>query len=291
MKLIVKRYIIKNVKKVQKNVKKQYPYEKYKELRMKSMLKKAEIKIYKLLRENGRQSELSEITEYVISAMICLNIILIVFESMGINGKIGSTLRVLRVCFFIFFLTEYILRVWIADIVMKDRKHPIKSRIKYMLTFRAIIDLLALLPVMLGSTIIDFRIFRVLRLFRIAQLKNIRQYTDILIKVLKLKGSQLLASLFIAFIFMLVCAVIIYDFENKAQPDVFDNILSCLWWSMSAITTVGYGDMCPITSAGKVVGSIMSIFGVFLMAVPVGILTTGFFEINKKTASEKLDVE
>lgn len=246
------------------------------------MLKKAELAVYKLLKEDGRQSKINDIVEYVISVVICLNVVLIVFESMGLNGRFGSILSVLRVCFFVFFLIEYILRVWIADFAMHDTKHPIMSRIRYMLTIRAIFDLLALFPVMFGGTIIDFRIFRVLRLLRITQLKSIRQYTDILIDVIKLKGAQLMASIFIMFVFMLTSAVIIYDFENKAQPEVFNNILSCLWWSMSAITTVGYGDMYPVTSIGKVIGSCMSIFGVFLMAVPIGILTTGFFEISKK---------
>lgn len=256
---------------------------------MRKMLKRAEAEVYKMLRENGRQSELTDIVEYIISAAICLNVVLIVFESMGLNGRYSDLLSILRFVFFIFFLIEYILRLWIADIVMKDRKNPIKSRIRYMLTPRAIIDLLALLPVMLGGTVIDFRIFRVLRLLRVSQLKGLRRYTDILIKVLKLKGAQLMSSIFIMFIFMLASAVIIYDFENKVQPEVFNNILSCLWWSMSAITTVGYGDMYPITPFGKVLGACMSIFGVFLMAVPVGILTTGFFEISKKQSAEAND--
>lgn len=254
-----------------------------------AMLKKVEVAAYKLLKDTGRQSRLNDVVEYTISIVICLNVVLIIFESMGLNGKFGATLGVLRVCFFVFFLVEYILRVWIADLVMKDVHHPVKSRIKYMLSFRAIIDLLALMPVMLGSTIIDFRIFRVLRLLRLTQLKGLKQYTDILAKVLKLKGAQLLSSLFIVLIFMLACAVIIYDFEKLAQPEVFNNILSCLWWSMSAVTTVGYGDMYPVTAAGKIFGSLMSIFGVFLMAVPIGILTSGFFEVAKKAKPKETD--
>lgn len=250
---------------------------------MRTMFKTAEQAVYRLLKEDGKQSELNEIVETVISIIICLNVVLIIFESMGINGKYAAVMSVSRMCFFIFFLVEYILRVWVADLTMKDKKHPVKSRIKYMLTFRAIIDLLALLPVMLNGTVIDFRIFRILRLLRITQLKSLRQYTDILVAVIKLKGNQLLASLFIVFIFVLASAVIIYDFENAAQPEVFNNILSCLWWSMSAITTVGYGDMYPITPLGRVYGSCMSIFGVFLMAIPIGILTSGFFETSKKT--------
>jgi voltage-gated potassium channel len=246
-------------------------------------LRKAESAIYKLLSPGGRQSELHIIIEYVISAMICLNVILIVFESvLGMDGEYRLLLIVLREFFFAFFLIEYILRVWIADMVMRDRKHPVKSRLRYMLTFRAVIDLLALLPVLIGSTFIDFRIFRVLRLLRITQLKTLSKYTDTLRKVIKLKGSQLLAAIFIVFIFMLASAVIIYDLEHAAQPELFKNVLSGLWWSVSAITTIGYGDMYPVTVPGRVFGSLMSVFGVLLMAVPIAILTSGFFELSKK---------
>lgn len=245
------------------------------------MLRKLESKVYRMLKEGGRQSQLNDIVEYIISTLICLNVMLIVFESVELNSHYGAIVHALRMMFFVFFLIEYILRLWIADIVMHDRKHPIKSRIKYMVSFRAIIDLLALLPVLLGSTVIDFRVFRVLRLLRIAQLKGLNQYTIILQKVIKIKGAQLLSSLFIVMIFMLASAVIIFDLENKVQPDVFNNVLAGLWWSVSAIATIGYGDMYPITPLGKTLGSLISIFGVFLMAVPVGILTAGFFEVSK----------
>lgn len=248
---------------------------------MKKKMDKAHLTIYRLLKEGGRQSELNDIVEYIISAMICLNVILIIFESVGVSNEYSSVITVIRNCFFIFFLTEYIMRLWIADFVMQDKKHPVKSRLRYMVSFRAIIDLLALLPVMLGSTIVDFRIFRVLRLLRITQLKSLRRYTETLSKVVKLKYAELLASLFFVVIFILVAAVIIYDLENKAQPDVFQNVLSGLWWSISAITTIGYGDMYPITPLGKILASFMSVAGVFLMAFPIGILTSGFFELSK----------
>ncbi len=243
---------------------------------------KAQVSVYKLLKEGGRQSELNEAVEYFISAVICLNVVLIVLESMVLTGRIHDVLDVLRVCFFVFFLIEYIIRIWIADIVMKDKKHPVKSRIRYMVSFRAVIDLLALLPVMFGNTVIDFRIFRVLRLLRITQIKSLKRYTDTLVKVVRLKGAQLLASLFIVFVFMLASAVVMYDLEKDAQPSVFSNVPASLWWSVATTTTIGYGDMYPITPAGKFLGAIVSVFGVFVMAVPIGILTAGFFEVSRK---------
>lgn len=246
------------------------------------MFKKLEFAVYRLLKDGGQQSQLNDIVEYVIGAVIGLNVIQIIFESMKLEPRYARIVSISRMCFFVFFLVEYILRVWIADIVMRDRQHPILSRIRYMLTFRAIIDLLALIPVMVGHTFIDFRIFRILRLLRISRMGEINKYTIILIEVFKLKAAQLMSSIFIAFIFMLASAVIIYDLEHKAQPHVFVDILSGLWWAMSAITTIGYGDIYPVTPIGRLFASCMSLFGFFLMAVPIGILTTGFFEISKK---------
>jgi voltage-gated potassium channel len=247
--------------------------------------------LYKLLNENGKQSELHNIAEYIISAVICLNIVLIIFESSELGSDYGLIIGILRWAFFAFFLIEYILRLCIADLVMNDKLHPVKSRIRYIFTPRALINLFALLPVLLGGTIIDFRIFRALRLLRITQIKSLQKQTNILIKVLKLKGTQLLASLFIVFISMLVSGVIICDLESKVQPDVFNNILKGFWWAVSAFTTIGYGDIYPISPAGKIFGSFVSIFGIFLMAIPIGILTSGFFEISKKADPEQDDIE
>jgi voltage-gated potassium channel len=248
---------------------------------------RAEAFVYKLLKEGGRQSEMNEIAEYIISAIICVSVVLIVIESMDLGEGVRNLLSGMRVYFFAFFLIEYIVRLWIADMIMKDKKHPVKSRLRYMLTFRAVIDLLALMPFVFGSTIIDFRIFRVLRLLRITQLKSLRRYTDTLLRVIKLKGAQLLAAVFIVFVFMLASAVIIYDVEHEAQPEVYTNVLTSLWWSVATTTTIGYGDMYPVTSMGKLIASIVSIAGVFVMAVPIGILTSGFMEVSRRGAQKE----
>lgn len=247
------------------------------------MLKKLKVKVYLVLKDEGRQSHINNIVEYMIAVLIILNVFLIVVESIDSLARQHRTLIIfLRNAFFIFFLTEYILRFWIADIVLHGRKHPVIARIKYMLTFRALVDLLALFPVMFGASIIDFRIFRVLRLLRITQLKGVQQYTSTLIKVFKIKGTQLLSSFFIVLIFIFFSAVIIYDLENPVQPGAFNNILTALWWSVSTITTVGYGDIYPITWEGRAIASCISLVGILIMAIPIGILSAGFFEVSKE---------
>lgn len=240
------------------------------------------MKIYKILKEDGYQNRINDFIEYFISIAIILNVMLIVVESIDqIAYAYPLTIRILRNSFFVLFLIEYIVRLWIADFVMHDAKHPFLSRIKYMCSFTAIINLLALFPIVFGKTVFDFRIFRILRLFRITQLKALHQYSSIFSKVLRLKGAQLISSFLIVLIFMLISSIIIYDIEYVAQPEVFTNILVAIWWSVSAITTVGYGDIYPITPLGRTIGAFISIFGVFIMSIPIGILSAGFFEISK----------
>lgn len=251
-------------------------------------LKKVKTQVYNLLREDGQQSKLHSAVGYGIIAMICLNIVEIIVESMDESASFAGVLHAFNIFFFVFFLAEYLLRLWIADDTASGSAHPVRSRVRYMLSFTALINLLALLPIVqLGAAVIDFRIFRMLRLLRISQFKSLRRYTNRLIKVLKLKLPQLLSAIFIVFAFMLASAVLIYNFENTAQPQKFNNILSCLWWSISAVTTIGYGDMYPITAAGRLFASFMSIFGVFLMAVPIAILTSGFLEVSRQGKAEE----
>ena len=251
-------------------------------------IKKAKTQACQLLREDGQQSGLSGVVSYGVIAMICLNIVEIIIESINWSARYAAALSVFRVIFFVFFLAEYLLRLWIADDAAAGGGHPLKSRVRYVFSFTALINLLALLPIVrLGVTVLDFRIFRMLRLLRLSQFKSLRRYTNRLTKVLKLKMPQLLSAIFIVFAFMLASAVIIYNFENAAQPDKFNNILSCLWWSISAVTTIGYGDMYPITAAGRLFASFMSIFGVFLMAVPIAILTSGFLEVSRHGRQEE----
>lgn len=246
------------------------------------MLNNIKLKIYDLLKEDDVRTGPNTIAEYFIGVMVCLNIVLIIFESLELTYEQRVIANYLRIVFFVFFLAEYILRLWISDIVMFEVENPAKACIKYMFTFNAIVNLLALLPVAFEGNFIDFRIFRVLRLLRLTQIKALKQYTDVLKRVLKLKGEHLAVSLVIAMTFSLICAVIIYDLEKEAQPEVFKNILDGLWWAISSMTTIGYGDMYPITPLGKLLGSFMSIFGVFLMGVPIGIWTSGFFEVSKR---------
>ena len=245
------------------------------------MIKKV---IYELLNDKEEQNKSNNYVEYIIITMIILNVFLIILKSVNdLNLKYSKPIEVLEKIFFIFFLLEYLLKLWVANENTKNISYP---RWKYIFSFDAIINLLALTTVMFGKFYVDFRVFRVLRLFKITQVKQLQQYTNIILKVLKLKKNQLLSSMLVVLIFLLTCSTIIYDLENQAQPEAFNNIVTSLWWSVSTITTIGYGDIYPITVAGRTFASVISLLGLFIMAIPIGILSAGFFDISKSVDNQ-----
>lgn len=107
-------------------------------------------------------------------------------------------------------------------------------------------------------------------------------------EVLKIKAAELVSSVFIVFVLMLIFSALMYSIENEAQPEAFQNAFSGMWWAIATFTTVGYGDIYPITVAGKLLGGFVSILGIDLVAVPTGIISSGFMELNNKE-KEKSD--
>ncbi len=146
----------------------------------------------------------------------------------------------------------------------------------------AIVDLLAILPFYIPFLLpIDLRILRLIRLLRLFRLFKMNRYTSGLSSignVLKKKSDQLVSSIFVVFLLMIISSVIMYYFENPVQPDVFSNAFSGLWWAISTFTTVGYGDIYPLTVAGKIFSAIIALLGIGLVAVPTGIISAGFME-------------
>ena len=156
------------------------------------------------------------------------------------------------------------------------------ARLKYIFSFIAIIDLLAFLPFYLSFAFtIDLRIFRFIRVLRIFSVLKVHRYTDALgfvNRAIARKKDQLLSSLFVVFILMIMTSVTMYYVEHPVQPTVFKNGFSGLWWAVVTLTSVGYGDIYPVTFWGQVLGSIISILGIGLVAVPTGIISSGFTE-------------
>lgn len=238
-------------------------------------------KIYNIIRDDGDKSTTGKVFDAVIIFLITVNIVTVIAETFNLPDVIKSIFYYIEIVSIIVFTIEYILRVYTSDLLYSNIP-PIKARIKYIFSFMALIDLLAIMPFYLPFIIpIDLRILRVLRMFRLLRVLKVNRYTDALtsiVKVFKRKKSQLLSAIFVVMVLMIVSSVVMYNIESEAQPEVFNNAFSALWWSVATFTTVGYGDIYPITAAGKLLSAVIAFLGIALVAVPTGIITAGFTE-------------
>ena len=175
------------------------------------------------------------------------------------------------------FSVEYALRIWTADILYPNCR-SIRSRIKFLFSFDGIVDLLTILPFFFLSGFIVFRMLRVVRILRLFRINAQYDSFNVIKTVLVEKRNQIASSVFIIIVLMLASSLGIYSAEHNAQPKVFKNAFSGIWWSVSTLLTVGYGDIYPITTVGKIMGILIAFLGVGVVAIPTGIISAGFVE-------------
>lgn len=182
------------------------------------------------------------------------------------------------------FTVEYAVRVWVAVEDSRRRyRHPLWGRLKYMITPMALIDLLAIAPFFLQAVFaIDLRALRVLRLLRVLKLTRYAGALDTLLRVLYEERQPLLAAFSIMMILLVFLSGIVYFLEHEAQPKSFASIPHAMWWGMATLTTVGYGDIVPVTPMGKVVGGLVTLIGLGMFALPAAILGSGFARVAKE---------
>jgi len=244
-------------------------------------MKKLKQKIYNIIREDDENSLIAQIFDSIIIALIIINVIAVIVDTFSLPSWISPILNALEIISVVVFSVEYVLRVWTAD-EMYPELTTFRAMIKYMFSFMAVIDLLAILPFYIPVLIpVDLRVLRALRIFRILRIFKVNRYTDALTSigdVLKSKKSQLLSSLLVVMLLMIMAAVIMYNVESDAQPEAFNNAFDALWWAVATFTTVGYGDIYPVTVIGKILSEIIALLGIGLVAVPTGIISAGFIE-------------
>ena len=184
----------------------------------------------------------------------------------------------------VIFTVEYILRVWscTADFA-HGYEHPFYGRIKYMLSPLAVIDFLAFAPFYVGAfVVVDLRILRIFRLLRLLKLTRYSPALFIIWSVIIAQRRALTAALLIMGTTLIFSASIVYACEHKVQPEAFGSIPRAMWWSLATLTTVGYGDAIPITPLGRLFGAITMILGIGMLALPTGVIATGFANEIKK---------
>ena len=254
----------------------------------------AKERIFKTIEPAGDGDWISKVCDIVIIGLIVLNIGMVIAETFDLPKNVKSVFSVLEIVSVSVFTVEYALRVWTADL-LRPELPPAKARLRYIFSFMALMDLLAILPFYVPYIIpVDLRVLRTLRVTRLLRLFKVNRYTSALAtigKVFKKKAPQLVASMFVVGLLMLIAAVLMYNIENAAQPNVFHNAFDALWWAIATLTTVGYGDIYPITAGGKILSSVIAILGIGLIAVPTGIISAGFMETidHSETDTEPME--
>ena len=238
-------------------------------------------RIFEIIQLGNKSDFTSNLFDLGFVLMVFTNLFITIFETFDCSEPYLPVLNVIELITIIFFTVEYILRLWTAELLFPNIQ-PARATVRYMFSFIGLIDLLSFLPFYLpiatGTGIIAFRMFRIIRIFRLFRINAYYDALNVIGDVIYSKRDELLSSIFIIGIMMIAASVGMYNLEHDVQPDVFSNAFSGLWWSVSTLLTVGYGDIYPITDAGRFFGTIITFLGVGMVAIPTGILSAGFVE-------------
>ncbi|MGA6136517.1 ion transporter [Acinetobacter dispersus] len=247
--------------------------------------------VYDNLHNDDYKSTVSTCVNYLLIALIIGNVAAVLLES------VNEFYQLYKPYFDIFenlsimiFSGEYLLRLW-SIVEEEPQEDAWKQRIRWMKSGGAIIDLLAILPAYLNFIVpIDLRFLRVLRLVRLLKLTRYFVSLQILLRVIQREKGSFQAVIFILVIMIVMTASAIYVVENKAQPEAFSSIPQSMWWAVVTLTTVGYGDVTPVTNLGRILGAFITILGVGIAALPAGILASGLAnELNLR--NQRLEQE
>ena len=234
--------------------------------------------------EEGPFRRLSRAIDCLIMALILVSVGSVFALTFELPPRVTRALMFIEPIAALLFTVEYVLRLWTADLLCPELP-PWRARLRYVCSGMAVIDLLAILPfwmaVLPWFRPVNLMSLRTLRLLRLLRLFKLNRYIDALqavSDVFRQRFHQLMASMFFVLVLMVIASLLMYAVEHEAQPDRFRNAFSGFWWAVATLTTVGYGDIYPITVAGRLLGAVIALLGVGMVAIPTGILSSGFME-------------
>ena len=247
--------------------------------------------VFRALETSQGESGLSRVVDVFLITLIAASVAAVILESVSaVEARYSSALALFEIFTVSVFSIEYLLRVWCSvESDTASNTTPAQARLRYMTSFHAVIDLVAILPfylLMLGLTGgIDMRFLRAVRLLRVLKLTRYSAAMNLVFITFRENGRALSAAFLILLTVMLLAASGMYYFERESQPDDFGSIPAAMWWAFATLTTVGYGDVTPITVGGKVFGALITVVGIGMVALPTSILASGYTQqLNISTA-------
>ncbi|HRY30232.1 MAG TPA: ion transporter [Elusimicrobiota bacterium] len=248
---------------------------------MKPVSEPVKQRLYAVL-EGGGADAASRAVGVSLMTLIVLNVLSVVLETVeSLQVAYGGLFRAFEVFSVVVFSAEYVLRMWSCT---ADERYarPVWGRLRFMLGPLALVDLAAILPFYLPLVMrLDLRVMRAVRLVRLFRILKMGRYSEALgvfRKIFWSKKEELLITVFAAGVMLVLVSSLMFFIENEAQPKVFSSIPAAMWWGVATLTTVGYGDIYPITTAGKILGTLSAVFGIGMFALPAGILGSAFVE-------------
>jgi len=247
-------------------------------------------KLY-ILFEEPEKSKTSYILNVFIYILILISIINLMLMTVSeFEEKYGNIFLMVRNIIMPIFIIEYLLRLYASGTL--DQYKGFRGKVKYVMTPYAMIDLLSILPYILvqfasfpnSSALRSLRLLRVFRLFRV---KKYAIFVQLMKKIFSNIKEEIFVLLFYTTVILIILSFVVFQLEHEAQPDVFTNVFQTMWWGVATLTTVGYGDMYPITAAGKSITAVITLMGIAFVAIPGGMFASEFIsEIGKKHEHE-----
>jgi len=247
-------------------------------------------RIFRIISIGTREDFLSRAFDYFIVLVILLNISVMFFETFDELDALSGVFRVIEIVTILIFCVEYALRIWTAPELYPELPAG-KAVLRFLLSADGVIDLLTILPFIYFSGFIAFRMLRVVRIFHLFRINSQYDSFHVITSVIYEKRNQIVSSVVIILILMMASSLCMYSVEHEAQPEAFRNAFSGIWWSLTTIFTVGYGDIYPVTVLGRCIAIVITFLGVGVVAIPTGIISAGFVEQYTRVQSAQTQTE
>ncbi len=241
-------------------------------------------KIFDIIQIGDKSNLISRFFDVFISITIFSNITVVFLQTFDELANYFVFFKAIEISTTFLFIIEYILRIWTAD-YLYPHYSELKSRLRFLISYDGIVDLLTIIPAFFLSGFIVFRMLRVIRIFHLFRINKQYDSFNVITTVLWEKRKQILSSIVIILILMLASSLCMFSAEHETQPTVFRNAFSGLWWAVSTVLTVGYGDIYPVTILGKCMAIVIAFLGVGVVAIPTGIISAGFVEQYTKDSA------
>lgn len=252
----------------------------------------AKKRVFDIIQIGTRVDIPSRIFDYFIVFAILASISVTFLQTFEALEDYSHVLEGIELATIVVFILEYLLRLWTSDLLYPEAKGA-RAVWKFVFSFYGVVDLMTIVSYfgpLYSNGIVALRMIRVIRIMRLFRVNQSFDAFSIVAEVVVEKRKHLLSSVCMIAMIMLAASLCMYGFEHDVQPDVFENAFSGIWWAMSTVLTIGYGDIYPVTIGGKIVAIIIALLGVCVVAIPTGVISAGFVEYYARIRAEAGDV-